>query len=261
MIATAGTGPDLDHAELEPAVRAIEVPVLLIHGTGDRIISHASSETLREMIPHAELLTIDGAGHLPTARHPVRVNHAIRDFVDRVHGVPRPEVAWHIGHGRPHKVLYLSSPIGLGHARRDVAIAAELRALHPGVQIDWLAQDPVTRVLEGAGETIHPASGFLANESEHIESVSGEHDLAAFQALRDMDEIQLANFMVMDDVLRDGQYDLVIGDVAWEMDYHLHENPGLKKTAYAWLTDFVGYLPMLERGSARPRSRPTTTPR
>ena len=248
VIATAGTGPDLDHAELESAVRAIEVPVLLIHGTGDRIISHTSSETLREMIPHAELLTIDGAGHLPTARYPVRVNHAIRDFVDRVHGVPRPEVAWHIGHGRPHKVLYLSSPIGLGHARRDVAIAAELRALHPGVQIDWLAQDPVTRVLEGAGETIHPASGFLTNESAHIESVSGEHDLAAFQALREMDEIQLANFMVMDDVLRDGQYDLVVGDEAWEMDYHLHENPGLKKTAYAWLTDFVGYLPMPERG-------------
>ena len=77
---------------------------------------------------------------------------------------------------------------------------------------------------------------------------SGEHDLAAFQALRNMDEIQLANFMVMDEVIREGQYDLVIGDEAWEMDYHLHENPGLKKAAYAWLTDFVGYLPMPERG-------------
>jgi len=33
-----------------------------------------------------------------------------------------------------------------------LAIARELRRLHPELQIDWLAQDPVTRVLEGEGE-------------------------------------------------------------------------------------------------------------
>ena len=49
-------------------------------------------------------------------------------------------------------MLYLSSPIGLGHARRDLAIVAELRRLRPGVQVDWLAQHPVTRMLEEAGE-------------------------------------------------------------------------------------------------------------
>ncbi|HEY2814622.1 MAG TPA: hypothetical protein VGJ03_14255, partial [Acidimicrobiales bacterium] len=40
-----------------------------------------------------------------------------------------------------------------GHARRDVAIADELRALHPDLEIDWLAQHPVTAVLEARGET------------------------------------------------------------------------------------------------------------
>jgi hypothetical protein len=55
-------------------------------------------------------------------------------------------------------VLYLSSPIGLGHARRDLAIADELRKLRPGLQVDWLAQDPVTRLLARRGEQIHPAS-------------------------------------------------------------------------------------------------------
>ncbi len=48
-------------------------------------------------------------------------------------------------------MLYISSPIGLGHARRDVAIARELRELVDGVEIDWLAQNPVTRVLEREG--------------------------------------------------------------------------------------------------------------
>jgi len=146
------------------------------------------------------------------------------------------------------RVLYVSSPIGLGHARRDVAIARELRRLVDGVQIDWLAQDPVTRVLEREGETIHPASRWLANESRHIESESAEHDLHCFQAWRRMDEILIANFMVFHDVVRDQQYDLWVGDEAWELDYYLHENPGEKRAHYAWLTDFVGWLPMEDGG-------------
>ena len=68
------------------------------------------------------------------------------------------------------RVLYISSPIGLGHARRDVAIARELRGLVDGVEIDWLAQNPVTRVLEAEGEKVHPASRWLSNESRHFES-------------------------------------------------------------------------------------------
>jgi hypothetical protein len=57
------------------------------------------------------------------------------------------------------------------------------------VEIDWLAQHPVTRVLEARGEAVHPASAYLASESGHIESESAEHDLHAFQAIRRMDEI------------------------------------------------------------------------
>jgi predicted glycosyltransferase len=142
------------------------------------------------------------------------------------------------------RVLYVSSPIGLGHARRDVAIARELRNLVEDVQVDWLAQNPVTRVLESEGETIHPASKWLANESRHFESESAEHDLHCFQAWRRMDEILIANFMVFHDVVREQRYDLWIGDEAWELDYYLHENPNEKRAPYAWLTDFVGWLPM-----------------
>ena len=32
------------------------------------------------------------------------------------------------------------------------------------------------------------------------------------------------------------------------MDYYLHENPELKRFAYWWLADFVGWLPMPEGG-------------
>ena len=160
----------------------------------------------------------------------------------------RRAARWARGKSRRKRALYISSPIGLGHARRDVAIADELRKLHPDLEIDWLAQHPVTAVLEARGERIHPASALLANESRHIESESAEHDLHCFQAIRRMDEILLANFMVFHDLVRDEQYDLWIGDEAWELDYYLHENPEQKRAAYVWLTDFVGWLPMPDGG-------------
>jgi Glycosyltransferase family 28 C-terminal domain len=106
----------------------------------------------------------------------------------------------------------------------------------------------VTNVLQAEGERIHPASALLANESSHIESECSEHDLHAFQAIRRMDEILCANFMLFHDVVRDDQYDLWIGDEAWEVDYYLHENPEEKRAAYVWLTDFVGWLPMPDSG-------------
>src|SRR5262249_56542865 len=140
----------------------------------------------------------------------------LRDFCEDIFYRPRParDPTVYRPDGRP-RALYISSPIGLGHAQRDVAIARELRRLHPDLQIDWLAQDPVTRVLEAEGESIHPASEDLASESEHFESESAEHDLHCFHAFRRMDEILCANFMVFHDTVREGRYDLVVGDEAW----------------------------------------------
>ena len=231
-----------DQTELAKRVRC---PVLVIHGTKDRITPYADGKALAK-ITGGRLETVEGAGHLPHARKPVQVNLAMREFVD---GTPRRDPTVHRSDGRK-RALYISSPIGLGHAQRDVAIARELRNLVDGLEIDWLAQDPVTRVLEGEGERIHPGSEHLANESRHMhmESESAEHDLHCFQAWRRMDEILINNFMVFHDVAREERYDLWIGDEAWELDYYLHENPREKRARYGWLTDFVGWLPMPDGG-------------
>ena len=66
----------------------------------------------------------------------------------------------------------------------------------PGIQIEWLAQEPVTTVLDARGESIHPASAELASEAAHIDREAGNHDLHAFQAMRRIDEIFCANFML-----------------------------------------------------------------
>ena len=226
----------------------VHVPTLLVHGTKDAIRSVKVSEAIHAAIDGSVFVPIEGAGHSPQVRDPVRVNVLVRDFLEPARPARRP---WCRAMTRPRRALFISSPIGLGHALRDVAIAQALRDVRADLDIHWLAQDPVTRVLEARGETIHPASRFLAGESAHIESEAGEHDLHVFRAWRNMDEILLANFMVLHDVLEAEPYDLVIGDEAWEADYYLHENPELKRAPFVWLTDFVGWVPM----DPDPRSR------
>jgi pimeloyl-ACP methyl ester carboxylesterase/predicted glycosyltransferase len=217
----------------------VSYPVLVIHGAGDAIVPRERGRLLAEATG-GRLVTLERSGHCPHARDPVGVNLLLEGFFDG----PDPR--------RPRRTkrpraLYVSSPIGLGHAQRDLAIVRELRARRPELEIDWLAQHPVTAVLEAAGERIHPASRLLASESALIESRTGEHELHVFQALREMDEILVANFMAFHDVVREEQYDLWIGDEAWELDYFLHENPELKTAPYVFLTDFVGWLPLDER--------------
>ena len=242
LIATEiGNGPD-EAATRELCTR-VRCPVLVIQGTADAITGPGRGIALAEATS-GDLVLLEGSGHGPHVRDPVQVNLLLRDFA----GPPPAPRRWVRGKARPKRALYISSPIGLGHAQRDVAVADELRALHPDLEIDWLAQHPVTAVLEARGERVHPASAHLASESRHIESESAEHDLHCFQAIRRMDEILLANFMVFHDLTREEDYDLWIGDEAWELDYYLHENPEQKHAAYAWLTDFVGWLPMPDGG-------------
>ena len=155
-----------------------------------------------------ELVLFEGAGHGPQGRYPVAFNLLLRDLVDRASARPPGARRW----------------------------------------VPRLAQAPVTEVLRERGETIHPASAALASEAEHIDLEAGEHELHAFQALRRMDEIICANFMLFHDVVSEDRFDVWIGDEAWELDYFLHENPELKTAPYAWLTDFVGYLPMPSGG-------------
>jgi pimeloyl-ACP methyl ester carboxylesterase len=247
LVAKQQPGAYPDEATLRQWCDQVSAPVLVIHGGNDQISPVERGRGLAELTG-GELTVIEGGGHIPLARDPVRVNVLLRGFVSSLAPARPRRRSWMRGLGRPRRVLYMSSPIGLGHARRDLAVAQELRARHPEVEVDWLAQHPVTRLLEAAGERVHPASLALASESAHIEDESAEHDLHAFRAIRNMDEILLANFMVFHDLVEAEHYDLVVGDESWEVDYFLHENPELKRFAYAWFTDFVGWLPMPDGG-------------
>ena len=240
--------PDVDAAEA--ICQQVRCPVVIVHGDQDGVVPYETGAALARWTG-GQMVTIRGGGHAPTMRDPVQANLLIRGFAESVGPSAPTSRTWTRARDRRQRVLYVSSPIGLGHARRDLAIADELRKLRPGLEVHWLAQHPVTELLKRRGELIHPASAFLASESLHIESFgdeAAEHDLHAFHAVRNMDEILISNFMVFADLVQDEPFDLWVGDEAWDIDYFLHENPELKRAPYAWMTDFVGWLPMPDGG-------------
>ncbi|QMU58029.1 MAG: alpha/beta fold hydrolase [Boseongicola sp.] len=245
MLIMTQSGRQADLAVSEDTYRQVQCPSLVVHAENDAITSVVGSQMIAD-ITGGELHIVPRGGHAVHARFPAWFNITMRDFLAKHLGTHRP-VRRKV---RPAKrALYLSSPIGLGHARRDLAVTKELRNLHPDLKVDWLAQDPVTRFLDANQESIHPANKLLANESEHIEDECGEHDLHAFQAIRSMDEILMKNFMVFQEVLEEEKYDLVIADEAWDVDHYWHEHPEMKKAQIAWLTDFVGWVPFAENGA------------
>jgi spore coat polysaccharide biosynthesis predicted glycosyltransferase SpsG len=226
--------------DVRELARRVSCPTLVIHGDDDHRVPHIKGEEIQSLVPGAKLLTVGGGGHATAARDPVAFNRAVRDFVG---GAPLNRT-WVRAMKRGRKALFISSPIGLGHVQRDLAIARELRKLQPDLAIDWFTVDPAARYLEQEGERLHPMTRRLANESRHVESVAGEHDLPVFFALRTMDEIMTHNFMTFADLVEAEHYDIVIGDEAWDVDYYYHENPELKRQPFFFLTYFVGCLPM-----------------
>ena len=233
--------PASSREEVEEILRRVRCPVTIVMGDRDNCQPIERGRLTAQAVPGAEFVELPGAGHIPNARHPVRVNRMVAEFS----GMPTPVVK---RNGSNPRAILVSSPIGLGHAWRDVAIARELRKQVPGLEVEWLAQPPLTTLLQACGEKVHPASAELAPEAMHVDAESHGHELHAFNMLRRMDEILCANFMVFHDVVSREHFDLWIADEGWEIDHFLHENPELKTSPYVWMADFAGYLPMPSGG-------------
>ena len=111
-LAETRVGSWLDEPDMLDLTRRVKCPALLIHGDEDQRAPLANAIEVAKVM-NAPLVTMVGSGHLPQVRDPVKVNHLIRDFVE-----PRQRSArtWVRGRNRRPRVLYVSSPIGLGHA-------------------------------------------------------------------------------------------------------------------------------------------------
>jgi pimeloyl-ACP methyl ester carboxylesterase len=69
-------------------IARVQCPVLVIHGREDAIRAYAQGEELARA-SGGRLITIEGGGHMPNARDPVKVNLAIRDFISHLGGGTR----------------------------------------------------------------------------------------------------------------------------------------------------------------------------
>jgi pimeloyl-ACP methyl ester carboxylesterase len=67
--------------EVEEICRRVRAPLLIVHGDDNRCQPYARAERLAELTG-APLVTMQGAGHMLPARHPVKINLLIKDFVD-----------------------------------------------------------------------------------------------------------------------------------------------------------------------------------
>ncbi len=74
----------------EDLCRQVRCPVVVVHGTDDRIRPHTVGVRLAELTG-GSLVTVEGGGHGPQNRDPVFVNRLIRDVVERTRADHRPD--------------------------------------------------------------------------------------------------------------------------------------------------------------------------
>lgn len=75
-------GPTIDAAALSDAELArISMPVLVVHGTSDRNVPHASGKAWSSSLPQARLVTLPGAAHAVWIDAPLPIFSALRTFL------------------------------------------------------------------------------------------------------------------------------------------------------------------------------------
>lgn len=71
---------------LGPRLAQVAAPTLVITGDSDRIVRPATSERAARTVPGAELVVVEGCGHLPHEERPDEAVRAIEAFLARVDG-------------------------------------------------------------------------------------------------------------------------------------------------------------------------------
>jgi len=78
-----GQGGLVNHDRLCAAARRVTIPTLLVRGRMSDIVSEEGVRELRELIPHAEVVDVAGAGHMVAGDKNDAFNRAVIDFIAR----------------------------------------------------------------------------------------------------------------------------------------------------------------------------------
>src|SRR5207237_1653116 len=85
----------------------VRCPTLIVHGTEDRVRPIELSERAHAAIAGSVFVPMEGSGHTPNTRDPIRYNLLLRDFLVPPAGARRP---WRRPSARPRRALFVSSP-------------------------------------------------------------------------------------------------------------------------------------------------------
>ncbi len=145
------------------------------------------------------------------------------------------------------KVLFISGSIGLGHVRRDLAIAKALRHLRQDLKIIWLADEPARSVILEEGESIAPESAMVSYGTARIEEAAREFRTNMTMIGVDIMEDGAANAEACRHIMDREGIDLVVGDETYDLLETIQKEQGLLKQAkLIFICDFVGFKPMTE---------------
>lgn len=72
----------LDENRLQRAARGLEVPTMLVRGRVSDLISEEGAQELLELVPHAKLVDVAGAGHMVAGDRNDLFNDAVVSFLD-----------------------------------------------------------------------------------------------------------------------------------------------------------------------------------
>lgn len=74
----------IDYAVTEQEVAAVTLPAIVLHGDQDQTVPYEAGVTLSRMLPHARLVTLQGAGHNYFVAEGDRANAEVEGFIQEV---------------------------------------------------------------------------------------------------------------------------------------------------------------------------------
>jgi pimeloyl-ACP methyl ester carboxylesterase len=107
--------------DARPLLASLKMPVLLLWGERDPLVPLSYAQRIREAVPHARLVVVPDAGHVPMWENPTRFNAELLAFIDEVDAVLPPTAhrgafAWAISGFRRGMMFRQAG------ARRDVVL-------------------------------------------------------------------------------------------------------------------------------------------
>jgi UDP-N-acetylglucosamine:LPS N-acetylglucosamine transferase len=115
------------------------------------------------------------------------------------------------------RTLYVSGSIGLGHVTRDLAVARELRALEPRIEVHWLAGPPASDVLADHREILVPECASYRCETDQAEAAARGGRLSLTKYVYRALGGWLHNAKVLGKAAKRGQFDAIIGNETYEV--------------------------------------------